>query len=52
MDEAPEATEAPETRGRRRWPWIVLAALFALAIAVRVALPYAIVWGAERGARG
>jgi len=43
--------EAPEVRGRRRWPWIVLAALVALAIAVRAALPYAIVWGAERGAR-
>jgi hypothetical protein len=51
VDEAPEAPEAPATRGRRRWPWIVLAALFALAIAVRVALPYAIVWGAGRGAR-
>jgi hypothetical protein len=45
-----QGVEQPPER-RRRWPWITLATLAVIALAVRVALPYAIAWGAEKAAR-
>lgn len=42
--------EHPPAR-RRRWPWIVLATLAALVVALRIALPYGLARAAERAAR-